>query len=331
MKDFWLAFCMAVVLLTAALAPVAEAQDQFIDCRKFADGIQITIDGDPSDWPLESFGNPAELPDIDPAEQFSDASTTNAIEQVPMTTGDHFVYDPDKLLIRATQTFETEGEGDFDATTYIGWNDEGFYLLNVVTDNKIGWFHGQSPNRDAENAPGFTNDGIEIWFDNDNDRMPPNINDDQTSEFDLQTAFNIDAPVIMEEFEMEPVMANGLPLDFAIFRSALNTDDEAEAEILAQIPRAVQLDDNPPEQHESYVQEIMFPWGVFPSFQPDEPIGFNINWIDWDDGDILGNDGFQLMRWSQGSESDLQYFREMRFTSDNPLGGPAGLPDWALF
>lgn len=35
------------------------------------------------------------------------------------------------------------------------------------------------------------------------------------------------------------------------------------------------------------------------------------------------------MRWHQANESDLQYFREMRFTSDNPLGG-ARIEDWTI-
>ena len=315
------------VLSTLAICIGAQtvfAQDQFINCRKFDNSIVITIDGDPSDWPLDLYGDPAELPDIIEDERLSNSATTNALDQVPLKTGDHFVYDPNKVLFSLDSTLDSEGEDDFKATTYIGWDDTGFYLLNVVTDNLIGWFHGQSPTRDEANSPGFTNDGIEIWFDNDNDRLPPSIQDDQTSEFDLQTAFSIDAEIIREEFDMESIMANGLPLEYAIFRSALNTDDDAEAEILAQVERAVQLDDKPAEQHTSYVQEIKFPWGVFPSFEPDEPIGFNINWIDWDDSK------FQLMRWHQANESDTQYFREMRFTSDNPLGGTR-VGDWSIY
>lgn len=283
------------------------------------------IDGDPSDWPLDLYGEPAELPDIDPAENIGNNATTNALIFEPLKTGDHFVYDSKKVLISSGASLDTDGEGDFEATTYIGWNDTGFYLLNIVNDIFISWQDGESFERDQGNRPGFTNDGIEIWFDNDNDRLPPDINADQTSEFDLQTAFSIDAEIIREEFEQEPIMANGLPLEFAIFRSALNTDDDAELEILNQIERAVKLDDNPPTEHKSYVQEIMFPWGVFPSFEPDEPIGFNINWIDWDAGN------FQLMRWHQANESDVQYFREMRFTSDNPLGQGSFLNRWSLF
>ncbi len=316
-------FFVAFTMLLLMGAETIFAQDQFINCRKFDASIVITIDGDPSDWPLADYGDPAELPDIDPAEQFSSDATTNAVEQVPLKTGDHFVFDPDKVLVNAAGNFNLD-ENDYQATTYIGWDDTGFYLLNVVNDDQIGWFQSSYVERDITNQPAFTNDGIEMWFDNDNDRLPPNINDDQTSEFDLQTAFSIDAEIIREEFDMEPIMDNGLPLEFAIFRSALNTDDDAEAEIIEQIERAVQLDDKPMEQHTSFVQEIKFPWGVFPSFQPDEPIGFNINWVDWDDAT------FHLQRWHQANESDTQYFREMRFTDNDPLGG-VDIGHWSIF
>lgn len=313
----------SIVLAACAITAVSIAaqsvmgQDQFINCRKFADNITITIDGDPSDWPLSSYGNPATLPDLDEAEQFSDTSSTNAIIMVPMTTGDHFVYDPKKALINAggIDSFELEGEGDFEATTYIGWNDEGFYVLNMVQDNLIGWFHGQSVDRDVTNQSAWTNDGIELWFDNDNDRFPLNINTDPTSPFDLQLDISIDDAVIREEFDIDSTMANGLPLEISIFRSALNTEDEAEKEILDQIAHVTKLDDKPAGEHTSYIQEIMLPWNVFPNFEPTHPIGFNVNWVDWDD------QVFQLMRWAQINESDVQYFREMRFTSDNPLGG----------
>jgi len=301
------------------------AQDGFINCRKFADGIQIQIDGDPSDWPLDSYGDPAELPDVDPAEQVGNNATSNAVNMVPMKTGDHFVFDPAKVLMNDDASFETEGDEDFQATTYIAWDDAGFYVLNIVTDNLIGWFHGRNPNsRDMEGQTAWQNDGIELWFDNDNDREPPNIQDDQTSQFDLQLDISIDNELIQEEFGLEPFDVNGMPLEIQIYRSAWNTNDDQELEILNKVEHAVKLDDKPAEQHTSYVQEIMIPWETFPSFEPDEPIGFNVNWMDWDE------QHFQLMRWHQANESSVEYFREMRFTSDSPLGGTP-IADWSLF
>ncbi len=312
---------MAVSLFTQMVF----AQDRFINCRKFGANISITIDGDPSDWPLEAFGDPAVMLDVPEGQGFGNEATDNAYDPDALTTGDHFEFDPAKVLVSNEANFEADGEDDFSAITYIGWNDEGFYLLNVVTDSQIGWFESSYPERDTANQPGFTNDGIEMWFDNDNNREPVNINDDTSSEFDLQTAFSIDEALIKEEFDLPNIMANGLPLDYAIFRSALDTEDSDEIAILEQIQRAVKLDDKPWDQHSSYVQEIMLPWGVFPSFEPDEPIGFNINWVDWDE------EQFHLQRWHQANESSVEFFREMRFTSDNPLGGGTNVGEWALF
>lgn len=316
---------ICVILVASFTIQAAFGQDQFINCRKFADNIQITIDGNPNDWPLTSYGSPALMPDIDEAEQFSDTASSNAIDQTPMTTGDHFVYDPKKVLISASgqPSFEAEGDGDFAATTYIGWNDTGLYLLNVVQDSKIGWSHGQAEDRDITNSPAWTNDGIEMWFDNDNDRLPPNIQDTPNSENDLQFDFSIDDAIMKEEFDSDPVMANGLPLEISIFRSPLASDSDAHLATLEKIPHKTQLDNKPKGEHISYVQEIMFPWLVFPNLESTHPIGFNINWVDWDDA------VFQLMRWSQGNESDVQYFREMRFTSDNPLGA-ANIEQWSV-
>ena len=328
MKNRSVVLYVCFVLAFSFVCQAVFAQDQFINCRKFAAGIRITIDGDSSDWPLSSYGLPAELPDIDPAEQFSDASATiNALDQVPLRTGDHFVFDGNKALINAgsgERSFEADGDGDFAATTYIAWDDTGMCVLNVVRDSKIGWFHGLNATRDANNQPAYTSDGIELWFDNDNDRLPPNIQNDTSSQFDLQLDISIDDALIREEFGQEPIMANGLKLEIAIFRSALNTDNEAETAILNQILHAVAFDNPNPDQRTGYTQEIFIPFGTFPSFDAAAPIGFNVNWMDWDD------EQFMLCRWHQANESEVQYFREMRFTSNNPLGGTR-IYNWSLF
>ena len=327
MKKPYLQLAMAILAIST-VAPMVTAQDQFINCRKFDASIKITIDGDPKDWPLSAYGDPATLPDIPEGENLSDTASSNAVNQVPLQTGDHFVFDGKKALISsgATASFEAEGEGDFSATTYIGWDDSGLYIINIAKDSLIGWSHGYADDRDATNSPGFTNDGIELWFDNDNDRLPPNIDADQTSEFDLQSAWNIDAPLLKEEYNVDPPYMTGDGAQYedrAIFRSALNTGDDAEMAILDKVKYVAKLDDKPSGQHEGYVQEFMFPWGTFPSFDKGEPIGFNLNWIDFD------NKVFQLMRWDQANESDVQYFREMRFTSDRPLGGTSVM-DWSI-
>lgn len=299
--------------------------DQFINCRKFGGAVKIKIDGDPADWPISSYGDPATLPDIPEEEQFSDIATTHAMLQDPMTMGDHFVYDFKKVLFNsgAKGTADAWAPTDFAATTYVAWDSTGLYVLNSVTDSTIGWENGQA-NRDTGNAPAYTNDGIELWFDCNNDRLPENINTDQTSEADLQLDISIDDAITLEEFGSVVTQANGNPLEIQIFRSPLNTDNEEENKILAQIQHAAKLDNKGIGNHTSYVQEILVPWQVFPDFDSSHGIGFNINWVNWEFTTFI------LMRWLQANESEVMYFREMRFTSDAPLG-QVSIFDWPLF
>ncbi len=294
-------------------------EGQLVLCRKLASGVNITIDGDSSDWPLDSYGEPAELADLDPSENFINEPSTNAENLVPIDTGDHYVYNPDKILARAgaEESFETS-EDDLDSTVYIAWDDDGFYVLNIAVDSQIGLEHGNN----ADPGDSWELDGLSLWFDTDNNRMPPNINSDPSSQFDLQLDYSIGAPLWAEERPDEEIPQN---LEINIFRSALNTGDEAEFAIWDSIDRATVLDDNPVGEHESYVQEMFFPWGVFPSFQPDAPIGFNILWNDWDDT-IFG-----LYRWHQSFESDMESARGLQFVSDNPLGEGTSVHNWSLF
>jgi hypothetical protein len=320
-----------VLVLASVLAMTAAAQDQFINCRKLADGIKITVDGDPGDWPLAAFGDPAEWPDMPEDFQFNDGSAQsridNGFERGNLKTGDHFLWNPAKVLVNSggSASFQMEddpktGEVDFAATTYIAWDNQNFYILNVVKDSLIGLEHGQGGSEVGRlgGQPAYTNDGIELWFDNDNDRWPENIQNDPSSEFDLQLDVDID-DVLLKEFDIENTMDNGLPVELAIFRSALNTDDDAELEILNKIPHTAKI----ASDRKSYVQEIAIPWDVFPSFDNKEPIGFNVNWCDWDDA------VFMLCRWHQFNESDLAYFAEMRWTSDKPLGA-VSVYDWSI-
>jgi hypothetical protein len=295
------------------------AEGQLVLCRKFANGVSITIDGDSSDWPLTAFDNPALMPDIDPSEQFANTASTNALDLVPIVQGDHYEYNPDKILARsgAETSFET-AEDDLDSTVYIAWDDDGFYVLNIIADSQIGLEHGNGGNP----TDSWELDGISLWFDTDNNRMPPNINTDPTSPFDLQLDYSIGAPLWAEERPGEDIPVN---LEINTFRSALNSDDEVETAMLDSIQRVTVLDNNPTGEHKGYVQEMFFPWGVFPSFQPDEPIGFNILWNDYDDT------VFGLYRWHQSVESDISSVRALQFVSDDPLGEVSPVRDWSLF
>jgi len=325
MKKSYL-FGILVLFTLGIVADSVLAADQFINCRKFGSSVKIKIDGDPSDWPIASFGDPATLPDIDPAEQFTGPASTNALDPMALKTGDHFVWNIKKVLINSGSgqtASDAWGPNDFAATTYIGWDDTGMYVLNVVTDSTIGWYNGQA-DRDTSNSPAYTNDGIELWFDNADDKLPPNINTDPSSDEDLQLDVDIDDAVSKEEFGEVLTQSNGNPLEINMFRTALNTDDDAENAILAKIIHVAKLDSKAAGSHTSYVQEIFLPWKVFPKFESTHPIGFNLNWMNWDATQ------FVLMRWDQADESEVEYFRDMHFTSDQPLGA-TDINDWSLF
>ena len=295
------------------------AEGQLVLCRKLADGVSITIDGDSSDWPLTAFDNPALMQDIDPAEQFADEASTNASELAPITQGDHYEFNPDKVLMAGWSPDSWDSsEEDLDATVYIAWDDDGFYLLHVAHDSQIGLENGNGGNP----TDAYEVDGISLWLDTDNNRMPPDINTDPTSPFDIQLDYSIGAPLWAEEHPGEDIPDN---LEINSYRSALNTNDDIEKAMLDMIQRVSVLDDKSAGEHTSYVQEMFFPWGVFPSFQPDEPIGFNVLWNDWDET------VFGLYRWHQSAESDISTIRALQFVSNDPLGEASPVRDWSLF
>ncbi|MBN2329575.1 MAG: hypothetical protein JXR73_20710 [Candidatus Omnitrophica bacterium] len=306
-------FCF---LLLVVAATSSFAQDRFIDCRKFDSSITIVIDGDGGDWPLTSYGSPALLD-----------SDLNVIR------GDHFIIDPETANYdNQDNTNAYEGPEDIDATTYIGWDDEAFFVLNIVTDDKIGFEHANADTIDADGyltgaSTGWTNDGIEFWLDNDNNREPPNIQDDQTSPNDLQFNVLIDDALQRLDYpdidEFDIGMTPNYTFQYKeIFRCGADFNDggDLEYETLDTIETATIID----EDRKGYTMEIRIPWGTFYEFNPDAPIGFSISWTDWDDGE------FSHWIWHGTVDAQTSDYKEMRFTSDNPLGG-VSISTWSIY
>lgn len=298
----------------------AFAQDRFIDCRKFASSITITIDGDASDWPIASYGEPVGL----------DGKMGNVI------TGDHFVIDPETVNYdNQDNTNLWGGPEDFDMVTYIGWDDHAFYVLNIVTDDKIGFEHANADTIDDDgyftgNSTGWTNDGIEFWLDNDNDRLPPSIEDDQTSVNDLQFNVTIDDALQLRDYPDIPAEDRGLVLsdwthqykEFFRWGSEQNDGADLEWELLEKILTATVLN----ADNKGYTMEIRIPFGEIEMFDPTHPIGFNISWMDWDDGE------FSHFIWNGGVDAQTENYKELRFTSDRPLDGKSvSVYHWSVF
>ncbi len=105
-------------------------------------------------------------------------------------------------------------------------------------------------------------------------------------------------------------------------RSAVGADNEWEKEVVDQILYEAVIG----EDRVSYIQEVAIPFGddLIPSFAPDEPIGFTLSWLDWDNGVFMHG------RWHQYNESDLARYGELRWNSSNPLGG-TGLRHWSVY
>jgi len=305
------------VLLISIVSLSASAQDRFIDCRKFASTITIVIDGDGKDWPVASFGKPAGI-------------ETGGL----VVTGDHFVLDPDTASYDNQETNNLyTGPEDISATTHIGWNDSAFYILNMARDSQIGFEHARANTVDADGymtgqSTGWTSDGIELWFDFDNDRLPPNIETDQTSLYDCQFDVLIDDALQRRDFPDIPEQDIGIRQDNfnyqykEFFRSgaAYNDGADQEFEMLTKIQTATKID----ADNKGYSMEIRIPFGEIEMFDPSHPIGINISWLDWDNGE------FSHRVWNGEVAELTEEYKEMRFTSDRPLGA-APVGDWPVF
>lgn len=320
MKIKYLRLSVVVVFLVACIGyQSASGQDRFIDCRKFDKSIKITIDGNGSDWPISSYGSPALM----------SAPLGDVI------TGDHFVIDPSTANYdNQGNTNAYTGKEDQDATTYIGWDDNAFYVLNIAKDDKIGFEHANADTIDADgyftgNSTGWTNDGIEFWLDNDNNREPPSIDADQTSVNDLQFDVLIDDALQRRDFPTIPEEEIGIVTsrwsyqykEFFRWGSDKNDGGDLEFELLTKIQTATKLD----ADNKGYTMEIRIPFGEIEMFEPTHPIGFNISWIDWDDG------AFSHMIWNGGVDAQAADYKELRFTSDRPLGGTTPVTLWPLY
>ncbi|MFB3787793.1 MAG: sugar-binding protein [bacterium] len=291
------------------------AQDQFIDCRKLDSSIRITIDGNGQDWPLASYGSPA-------LHQGNGSKT--------MVTGDHFELDATTAYRNADANNPYEGPEDMSATTYIAWDNEAFYLLDIVRDSEIGFEHANANTIDADGyftgqSSGYTNDGIELWMDNDNDRLPEQLG---STPNDLQFDMLIDETLQKRDFPNLAPEDYGMTMDNYRYQykeiygtsAEYNDNDYLETDLLSQVQVVNTID----ADNMGYTMEIRIPFGTFNELTSAHPIGLNISWIDWDKG------AFTNFSWDGVLADQPPYFGELRFSSDRPLGGTP-VSWWPLF
>lgn len=313
--------CMSSVICFLIFAQNGLSQDRFIDCRKFANTISITIDGNGSDWPILSYGSSADF----------DAGLN-------LMTGDHFEINPETALYDNQGTSNAyNGTADMDAATYIAWDNNAFYVLNMARDSQIGFEHANSDTVDpvegffTGGSTGWTSDGIEFWFDNDNDRLPLNLDaqPDGNSVNDLQFNVIIDDALQRRDFPNLPEEDYGFTFNNFVFQykeifrwgDDRNDGGEMELALLETIDTATVLE----ADGQGYTQEIRIPFGSFPMFESANRIGFNISWLDWDNG------SFSQFSWDGFTAGLPEFHQEMRFTSTNLLGGSSNIMDWQLY
>ncbi|HQH71010.1 MAG TPA: hypothetical protein PK360_02915 [bacterium] len=311
-NSVWL---LGIAVLAGGAVMDGFGQDQFIDCRKFDSSIRITIDGNSKDWPLASYGSPA-------------LHGGNGSKM--METGDHFVLDPTTAYRNADAKNLYDGPDDMSATTYIGWDNEAFYILDIARDSEIGFEHAQANTIDADGyftgqSTGYTNDGIELWMDNDNDRLPEQLG---STPNDLQFDMLIDETLQKRDYPNLAPEDYGLTMDDyqyqykEIFGTSADYNDGGDLEytVLSQVQVVNTID----ADNKGYTMEIRIPFGTFNQFESTHSIGLNISWIDWDNG------AFTNFSWDGVLADQPPYFGELRFTSDRPLGG-APVSSWPLY
>jgi len=295
-----LAFTAAVLISPDVFAgPKGE-----VICRSLGT-INITIDGDISDWPLDVYEQPSEQPLFPGAK---DAASTDA-------SGDHLVFDRNRIgFFNGTpddnpQTFADARNplGDFDSVVYVAWDQDCLYFLEVRVDDVLR----------ADRNPGdcvnqdFGLDGLGIFMDAKNDSLDcastgfplfdtgaPNTDDFELGavlhdEFRLddQDPNDVGGRQHMERHGTSALIDKGNPCvrpdTYRAFLEARGTPNIA-ARSYSDLGAAGALNpvivNNPELRFSGYALELCIPFGFQADFDPSlNPImGFEIFWHDTD-------------------------------------------------
>jgi len=267
-------------------------------CRNLG-SLEITIDGDFSDWPLDQYEQRSEQPVFPGAKN---AASTDA-------SGDHIVFAKDRIgLFNDTQdtpwTF-SDGIGDFDSVIYVAWNQDCLYFLEVCVDDIL------KDDRNPGPCVGLDvgNDGFSIFIDAKNDSANcaatgfPTFNTTapNADDFELGCGLHSEHPVddqdpndVGARQHMERHGTSALidsncpgPATYRAFLDALAFPDIA-ARSYADLGAAGALNpvilSNPGQTFSGFALEVCVPFGFFADFDPalNPVMGFELFWHEAD-------------------------------------------------
>ena len=281
----------------------------------------ITIDGDFSDWPLETFTKVSQQPEF-PQAQESDGTDAS---------GDHIVFDRNRIG-RFNGTGENAwqaGDSDFGSTVYFAHNDDYLYMLAVFIDDVY------RMDRDAteHGTSGFLNDGFEFFLDVRNnsddcasDIQFPSFDPEEPNVDDFQLTVGLNENFKPEDSPddvlgaRQTIERGGDPELIGpdkggpggIYRDALNAVSGVDiaAKSFADLRAAGALNPeilaNPNITYSGYTVEMLMPFGKFTNFTPDHSMGFELFWRDVDTDDDEGNGGGNISwaTWAQSTTVD---------------------------
>lgn len=277
----------------------------------------LTTDGDFSDWPFDRFTEVARQP---PFPQARDSATTNAV-------GDHLLFEVDRVgFFNDSSALALEETGDFGAVTYFAHDGDFLHILSVVIDDVI------RDDRDTTEfgSSGFLNDGFEFFIDTlgdsldraDEDNFPnfderdPNLDD-----FQITVGLNENFPSPLPgadslgvrqgieragDVELVGEEKNG---PGGLYRDVLDNAPEVQPDIVAKFYDDLREANAPnpelegPGAFTGYAVEMKVPLLQASSFPPENPVGFDLFWRDFDEEDEPGAGGAGIiwMDWAQNT------------------------------
>lgn len=341
-----------LLLLTFTLTTIAGNQGTIV-IRPLGGNINITIDGQFDDWPLDAYEQLSEQPGYPLGENFVD-------EVVEVDArGDHIRFNADQVGSWSVLPIDIPAE-DFAVDTYFAYDDNFMYVLAVYIDDSIQDAH---PSANDGIRLAF-NDGIEFFIDPKNDSEDFITSDNHPSidtfppyadDFQIITSLTFlwDSVIPEDQGGIGAVMGierAGDPATFGegdakffvgSFQDALEATEGPDIAALryddlrsAGAPNPA-IADNPNTTFAGYALEMRFPFGFTADFTPDHTMSCLPFWRETDDEERA------FVPWTQSSGGkgggfasiwNAKSWASLEFNTDNPLGSAVSdVVEWSIY